>query len=67
MTVWKTIDSFDRAENRGSYLFAFGENVILGHWHEGEDEPRMAYTGQEFPFWPTHWTELPPPPDNADV
>jgi hypothetical protein len=59
---WEPIDTFDPATHRGTYLFAAYGNVILGHWYEGEDEPRMAYTGQEFPLSPEFWMPLPEPP-----
>lgn len=59
---WSPIETFDPAIHQDSYLFANDCNVIMGHWYEGEPEPRMAYTGQEFPIWPTHWRPMPQPP-----
>jgi hypothetical protein len=59
---WQPIEAFDPARNRSSYLFAAFSNIFLGHWYEGEDEPRMAYTGETFPLMPTHFMPLPQPP-----
>lgn len=63
---WRPIGEFDPKVHDGHYLFADDcNNVVLGHWHEGEIEPRMAYTGQggdgDFPIWPTLFTPLPEP------
>lgn len=59
---WQPIETFDPTTHRDRYLFSDGTNVILGHWYDGEDEPRMAYTGDEFPIFVTHWAPLPAPP-----
>lgn len=67
MRDWQPIESFNPAIHQGQYWFADESNVILGHWYEGEGEPRMAYCGQEFPIWPTHWMEIPDPPLAKDA
>lgn len=64
---WQPIETFDPAVHTDQYWFSDGLNIVLGHWYEGEREPRMAYSGQggdgDFPIFVTHWMMTPEPPN----
>lgn len=66
---WRLIETFNPAKHNDSYLFADECNVFMGHWYEGEPEPRLSYTGQggngDFPITPLYWMPVPLAPEYA--
>ena len=82
MTVWKTIDSAPKDRDiliyrEGRFYVARWRNVyetwgVSVERVPGEETPfhdvgTIGFLSAVAAHGPTHWTELPPPPDNTDV
>lgn len=64
MTKWKPIETAERADAGKPLLVWDGESHHVAWFlYECEDEGDM-WTNGDVPFHPTHWTTLPPPPED---
>lgn len=65
---WQPIETAPKDEDVLLYLPDDGETeVAVGHEAEGNWYPQDVSTlgGRPFPFQPTHWQPLPPPPTSS--